>query len=650
MTAVKPDSKVESLRSEQRGVRGTGMAITRQVLWLALTVLVLLSLAASWHMLNGRVTAALLDSEAVQAAPVSAPVPNTMPLSPLQRCGFVAFRLSGIDVAALNGGFSKLEHRVPKSWERNLGLDFCTVLLEDTRTFELPDAQTYYAEIEQMITETPGHLWFIGNEPENPCRFGTHSGEYAQRYHKLYYFIKERDPTAQVGIGGVVLPSELRRKWLENVLDAYQGRYGEPMPVDVWNIHNLLLSECPGECGCPTDGPCDDLCCSGGYVPPELWCQKGWYFSQDDQAKRVDVFEELIWEFRRWMATREEARDKPLIVTEMGVFAWYKEAGGRIPHEWINQFMYETFDFLMNATDPEIGYPADDYHLVQRWSWFKLRARGPTGKGANGSLFDLDGQITDFGLNFANYTARFLPTSPTTIFFQKGWTGYTEDPDTTLGQGESRPNANSLWIATDRTQKALLKFDLSILPTNVEVVSATLSLRSGVQQGVSNMTVDCYGVNRLWSVGEATWTNATATTSWEEPGCSGPSDREMAPASSAEVVATGTIYTWDVSALARRWVADPGANHGVVLEAAEGSAGGSGYWTFLSSNQAEETRPGAEWTYRERPKLELVVRLTEPTPTPTATQLPTETPTATATCTPTVPSYTIHLPIILKKG
>ena len=255
MTAVKPDSKVESLRSEQRGVRGTGMAITRQVLWLALTVLVLLSLATSWHMLNGRVTAALLDSEAVQAAPVRAPVPNTVPLSPLQRCGFVAFRLSGIDVAALNGGFSKLEHRVPKSWERNLGLDFCTVLLEDTRTFELPDAQTYYAEIEQMITETPGHLWFIGNEPENPCRFGTHSGEYAQRYHKLYYFIKERDPTAQVGIGGVVVPSQARRDWLERVMDHYKGRYGEPMPVDVWNIHNLLLSECPGSCWSKQDLP-----------------------------------------------------------------------------------------------------------------------------------------------------------------------------------------------------------------------------------------------------------------------------------------------------------------------------------------------------------------------------------------------------------
>jgi hypothetical protein len=580
---------------------------------------------------------------------IAAAEPDSIDLRPEQRCGVVAFNMRGVDVERLHAGFVKLDNRGPKDWERQRGFDFCTVLLEDTRTYELPDPETYWGRIEQMVSENPGHLWFVGNEPENPCRFGTHSGEYAQRYHKMYYFIKERDPSAQVGIGGVVLPSELRRRWLENALNAYRGAFGEPMPVDVWNIHNLLLSECPGECGCPVGGPHEELCCSGGYVPRELWPQRGWSFSQEDQA-RADIFRQLIWEFRRWMATREEARDKPLIVTEMGVFAWNKEhGGGRMSRERINQFMYETFDFMMNTTDPEVGYSGDGYRLVQRWTWFKLKSRNEAGREANGYLFDLDGQITDYGVNFANYTARFLPTSPISIFFQRGWTGYSADTDTTLTPTGSRPSGVRLWISPDRNQKALLQFDLSVLPADVEVVSATLKLVSSFHSDVGDLGVDCYAIKRPWDIGQATWTNATDATRWEEPGCSGSGDREMTPISSVVVTAEGATYSWDLTDLAGRWVADPSTNHGILLEAAEGSAGGSGYWTFVSADQAEDTRPGAEWTYRGRPKLELVVRAVEPTPTATATQVATATPTATITSTPTVPVHSAYLPIILKE-
>jgi|GEM_PF-2630555 len=604
------------------------------------------------------------------SVPTRTPVPNSL-YYPDQRVGFVAFGL-GVDVKRLHAGFCKLEDRGPTARERRLGLDFCTIILEDTRTYELPDAQIYYARIAQMVADNPGHLWFIGNEPENPCRFGTHSSEYAQRYYKLYHFIKDHDPTAQVGIGGVVLPSEIRRRWLERVLDEYKRRYGEPMPVDVWNIHNLLLGECPGKCGCPPDNSCGSLCCSGGYMPREFWCTKGEGARTAEEQANVEDFKRHIWDFRRWMATREEARNKPLVITEMGVFA--KAEGDQFPHEQINRFMYETFDFMMNATDPQIGYAPDGYRLVQRWTWYSLTWHRLGGMVVNGFLFDRDDQITDFGLNFANYTARFLPASPTTIFFQKGWTGYTENCDTTLtAPRDGRPNWNRLGIAADGSQKALLKFNLSVLPTNVEVVSATLSLVSSNPTRVGNMTVNCYGVKRPWEVSKASWISATQTTAWEQPGCSGPSDREMTPISSLVVTGTNITYNWDVTDLARQWVADPSTNFGVLLE---GSAAGSGYWTFVSSDQVEEP---THWGYRQRPKLELIVQLPASTPTPTATPTPTgtatagtptvtatqtpsstatatETPTATITATetigptntPTKAIYTIYLPILLK--
>jgi hypothetical protein len=579
------------------------------------------------------------------SVPIRTPIPDSLYPYPEQRVGLAAFGISGVDIARLHAGLVKLEDRGPNTGERTLGVDFITVLRVGPGWCVPSDPSSWEecrAEIAQMVAANPGHLWFIGNEPENPCRPGwMPSGEYARTYHAVYQFIKEQDPTAQVGIGGAVLPSKIRRDWLEKVMEAYQTTYKEPMPVDVWNIHNLLLSECPGPCQPSDPNPCPpELRCSGGYVPPEMWCQKGWYFSQLDQA-RADLFKQLILEFRRWMKDRG-LQNKPLIVTEMGVLAPRTDSGGPFPHERINQFMYETFEYMMTETDPEIGYPPDGYRLVQRWVWYALT---PT-DGFNGYLFDGQGEITDFGLNLANYTARFLPVSPVTIFFQRGWTGYTEDCDTTLRPVTSSPGSNSLWISADGTQKALLQFDLSVLPTNVEVVSATLSLFSSFHSSVDDMTVNCYGIKRPWDVSNATWVNATQTTQWEVPGCGGPSDREPTAASSAVVTSGETWYHFDVTDLAQSWVADPSANHGVVLE---GEAAGAGYWTFVSSNQVEEP-PRAK--HRLRPKLELVVRLPEPVPTPTATLTPTPTATEavtpTTTATPTVPSHTIHIPIILK--
>jgi hypothetical protein len=126
----------------------------------------------------------------------------------------------------------------------------------------------------------------------------------------------------------------------------------------------------------------------------------------------------------------------------------------------------------------------------------------------------------------------------------------------------------------------------------------------------------------------------------------------MNPASSVLAAKNNTTYTWDVTNLTRGWIADPSTNHGVVLE---GEAAGTGYWTFVSSDQVEEP-PRAK--HRLRPKLELVVRLPHPGATPTATltmtSTLTSTPTATeavtptATATPMAASHTIHIPIMLK--
>jgi hypothetical protein len=558
--------------------------------------------------------------------PRRTPVRDSLYPYPEQRIGYVAFHTGGVDLERLHAGFIKLENRGPTSEELALGLESCTVIMAGPGwcvPWEPYSWEVCGPRVEQLVTDNPGHLWFIANEPEIFRPGGVSSSEYARLYHELYYFIKGLDPTAIVGIGGVVLPSDIRIRWLTNVLNHHKSQYnGAPMPVDVWNIHNLLLAECPGEYGCPADNTCGDLCCSGGYMPREFWCSPGNWRSQEDQVN-LPMFEDLIINFRNWMATREEARDKPLIITEMGTFTGVVSDGrpDNFSHERILQFMAGAFDFLINARDMSTGYAPDGYRLVQRWTWYSL-----TDRSFNGFLFD-HGQITDFGLNFANYIARFLPAAPTNIFFQRGWTGYDQDCDTWIEPAQARPAANFLSVASDGSKKALLKFDLSVLPRNVEVVSATLSLRSGTHQNIADLAVLCYGIKRPWQIGNATWINATSSDLWEVAGCTGPTDRETSPASSVLVTSDNTTYSWDVTALARQWISNPSSNNGVVLE---GQGSGSGYWTFLSSDYPEQV---PYWMHRYRPKLELAVELPEPTPTPTHTPTPTATKTETATPT-----------------
>jgi hypothetical protein len=673
---MKSDLAAGLLCSEQYNQHRIRQIVVGRLL-LSLVVVTLLALGVCLLAAGGEAAAPTAGLQAASSFAQSLATPTSeYPLKPQQRIGFTTLDMGGVDVGRLYAGFCRLQNRGPTAQERSLGLEYCTHLTLD-RVYELPDPETYWARIAQMVANNPGYIWFVGNEPDNPCRDDKFSRDYAEIYHKMYYFIKTHDPTAKVGIGGVVLPSPIRLRWLERVLNWYKADYGETMPIDVWAIHDLLLTEDPGEC-LESRG--------GAHVPRELWpsplhqCPQCLQYSQDDQA-RYDEFIRLIWEFRRWMKA-QGFQNKPLIVKEMGVFAQASERGGLFPHDPINRFMYETFNFMMTTRDVELGFPADDYHLVQRWNWFKLQERTTTRNEANGSLFDYNGNLTDFGLNFSNYAARFFPTSPITIFFQRGWSGYLENGDTFIRSPDiGRPTEPTLVIGADGSRKALLKFDLfsTLQRTDIEVISATLSLFSTSHLGgVGPMTITCHRIAKPWDVNIATWISATQATRWDEPGCSGPGDRDAEPVSSVRVATDSTWYVWDVTELARRWIADPSTNYGLLLQ---GSAPGTGYWTFVSSDQQEIVPQ--DW-HRRRPKLELLLRLREQAPTPTniatptpteteaATPLATETPTptysatatatetlvptvtptatrtATETATPTAAFYRIYLPIVLR--
>jgi hypothetical protein len=311
--------------------------------------------------------------------------------------------ITNYDVAALHISWYS-------DWGSNIaplrpgGVEYAQVIWMDTYSMGLP-GQVHWSFgggtdswpiLGQYLDANPGMLWIIGSEPECPYHPGGGAmtwQQYGQIYHDMYAFIKLHDPSARIAIGGVVQPTPLRLQWLNQLLAYYQTTYGAPMPVDVWNIHVLILQEYRYGWGCG--------------IPVGLTVDNGQMFTQQDNYN-VDIFKVLVRDFRDWMNSLVPSqRNKPLIITEFGVLM--PDYYGGTPAV-VNAFMTASFDYLLSETDVNVGYPADSNHLVQRWLWCSLN---DSPANFNGALFDYSvstfpGTLTPHGTNFINYTNALL--------------------------------------------------------------------------------------------------------------------------------------------------------------------------------------------------------------------------------------------------
>jgi hypothetical protein len=301
----------------------------------------------------------------------------------------------------------------------------------------------------QFVAANPGALWLVGSEPECPNSPGGGSmtpQQYGDIYYQMYHHIKQYDSTARIAIGGVVQPTALRLKWLNQLWTYYQTTYGEVMPVDVWNIHVLILREEAGSWG--------------AGIPVGLTDTQGLLIDPPGDFD-IELFKQLVLDFRTWMNNLVPSqRNKPLIITEYGVLM--PEAWGATPAV-VNAYMNASFDYLLTKTDATVGYAADSNHLVQRWLWCSLN---DSPANFNGGLFDYQvstfpGSLTAHGTNFISYTNALLT----------GLTG-TACITGTVSM-EARPTAPNASYVTTAT--------LTLLPTNCP------------QPDIRSVTTDSYG-------------------------------------------------------------------------------------------------------------------------------------------------------------
>ncbi len=249
------------------------------------------------------------------------------------------------------------------------------------RTWEEGIRRTTWEEIDLAINANPGSYWLVGNEPDVRWQDNVTPQRYAEIYHEVYTFIKERDPTAKLVIGGVTQPTPLRRAYLDIVLDTYEEAYGEKMPIDIWNVHGFTLRE--------------ERDSWGVDIPPGMEDDLAIAYEIEDHDN-LNILKQNLIEFRSWMAERGYG-DKPLIISEYGILM--PEDYG-FPVERVSKYMTDSFDLFRTLTG-ENGYQPDDGRLVQKWFWYSVYDGEvyPTG-----DLFDPSaGQLTDLGEIWAGY-------------------------------------------------------------------------------------------------------------------------------------------------------------------------------------------------------------------------------------------------------
>jgi hypothetical protein len=263
------------------------------------------------------------------------------------------------------------------------------------------------ATITATAQTRPGALWLIGNEMDRKdwayclvwdgdfCEQIGYDGQdeilpetYAVAFHDLAALVRSADPTARIAIGGLIQATPVRLAYLTQVWDSYQAQYGEPMPVDVWNVHNFILQEQRNNWGAD--------------MPPGSTVDVGEYVGNPLTHIDLTIFDRQVRAFRQWMKERNQ-QDKPLIVSEFGVL--YQNDAMGLPAEPrpIHEFLQGTFAYFLNAKDCNLGYPADECRLVQRWSWFSLDDQAGDFNPYS-RLFDPDTlQLTSTGRQFQTF-------------------------------------------------------------------------------------------------------------------------------------------------------------------------------------------------------------------------------------------------------
>ncbi len=217
-------------------------------------------------------------------------------------------------------------------------------------------------------------------------------------------------------------------------------------------------------------------------------------------------------------------------------------------------------------------------------------------------------------------TAAFLSVTPAvraveqTVVLQLGLDGYsgvadtdveTNDWDTppqyTVNYGQNEV----LHLDRDGGANVLIRFDLSAIPSNAAVRSATLELYNTTDSSGHERRIEAFRVLADWDEGNQVaspidepgkhgatgddafdwWTGEGTDVPWHARGLEAGTDYDAAVLDTAAVTDEGWS-TWDVTATVQAWVRGSAPNHGLVLRDATGWVDGNPDWRDFVSSQS----------------------------------------------------------------
>jgi len=270
-----------------------------------------------------------------------------------------------------------------------------------------------------IILDNPGGLWILGNEPDvaNSVQDNMMPNMYAVAYHDVYHFIKQIDPYAHIAFAGLSMMTPGRLQYLDIVWGAYLQEYGTTMPVDVWNMHLYILPEVGfDEDGNPrhSDGKIalgtdPALAKREPNGPVDIECPKDDVYCRAEHDS-FSIFKEQILAMRSWMKDHEQ-QNKPLMLSEFSQlypFVDYDdpvnptqcflmdEYGQCFTQARVTSYLSKTMNYLETAKNQNLGYPADEYRLVQQYAWYSMWT-GSEMSGASSNLLvdDYDNYAAD---------------------------------------------------------------------------------------------------------------------------------------------------------------------------------------------------------------------------------------------------------------
>lgn len=179
---------------------------------------------------------------------------------------------------------------------------------------------------------------------------------------------------------------------------------------------------------------------------------------------------------------------------------------------------------------------------------------------------------------------------------------------------------------TNSTGRTLIKFDLSSIPADATIISATLSLWTSRDLSSNDTTVNIYRLKVPFSETESNWNSSATGVNWQTAGASGVNDRESISIGSVLIPANELLDAEKQISI------DPAK----VQEMLNGTFTNNGFILTTTSELDDrfDFKSSTTSTASQRPRL--VIQYTSPSITPTSTITPTltNTPTLAPTATP----------------